>query len=102
MDTTPLTSKKTIFRSSHSSHHLQAFDELDTLTLEVAIYQRPTSVFDFASILVWLIAVLTVAAGLLFDSCIIPTCLCATICSCSAIQGRQSVIGNHSPAFLTG
>ena len=39
------------------------FDELSSLTLEVALFARPTSMFDFASILIWLIAVITVASG---------------------------------------
>jgi hypothetical protein len=41
----------------------QTFEELDNSNLEIAVFQRPSSVFDFASILVWLMAVMTVTAG---------------------------------------
>ena len=45
----------------------QTFEELDNSNLEIAVFQRPSSVFDFASILVWLMAVMTVTAGGIHD-----------------------------------
>ena len=46
---------------------VQTFEELDNSNLEIAVFQRPSSVFDFASILVWLMAVMTVTAGSTHD-----------------------------------
>jgi hypothetical protein len=46
---------------------VQTFEELDNSNLEIAVFQRPSSVFDFASILVWLMAVMTVTAGSIYN-----------------------------------
>jgi hypothetical protein len=50
-----------------ASDRAQTFEELDNSNLEIAVFQRPSSVFDFASILVWLMAVMTVTAGSTHD-----------------------------------
>jgi len=52
-----------VFIRMRDADTLMRFDELNSQTLEVAMFARPTSMFDFASILIWLIAVVTVASG---------------------------------------
>jgi signal peptide peptidase-like protein 2B len=42
---------------------LSSLPELDSLTLDVSIYQRSTPLIDFSSVLIWMIAVCTVAIG---------------------------------------
>ena len=52
-----------VFIRMRDAETLMRFDELNSQTLEIAMFARPTSMFDFASILIWLIAVVTVATG---------------------------------------
>lgn len=42
---------------------LSTLPELDSLTLDVSIFQRSTPLIDFSSVLIWMIAVCTVAIG---------------------------------------
>ena len=52
-----------VFIRMQDADTLMKFDELNQLTLEVALFARPSSMFDFASIIIWLIAVVTVTSG---------------------------------------
>ena len=52
-----------VFIRMQDADTLMKFDELSQLTLEVALFSRPSSMFDFASIIIWLIAVVTVTSG---------------------------------------
>jgi hypothetical protein len=71
---------------------MQAFSELDSLTLEVAMFNRPSSIFDFASILVWFMAVMTVTAGEWRHSGEGPVTIFTCLCRCVA-QPSQLVPG---------
>ena len=55
-----------VFVRMQDAELLTSFDEINNYTLEVAMFARPASMFDFASILIWLIAVITVATGATF------------------------------------
>jgi hypothetical protein len=74
---------------------MQAFSELDSLTLEVAMFNRPSSIFDFASILLWFMAVITVTAGELRQTGEGPgpVTIFVSLCSSCVSQPSQLITG---------
>lgn len=52
-----------VFARMQDADTLSSLPELDALTLDVSIFQRSTPIIDFSSVLIWMIAVCTVAIG---------------------------------------
>ena len=52
-----------VFARMQDADTLSSLPELDALTLDVVIFQRLTPAIDFSSVLIWMIAVCTVAIG---------------------------------------
>ena len=52
-----------VFVRMEDADTLTALPELDSLTLDVSIFQRSTPLIDFSSVLIWMVAVCTVAIG---------------------------------------